>query len=446
MPFTVLSYGLWSPPIMLLLLIGSGFLLSRFGFLRVSRLEGLIRKTLDASGPDAGREGTIPSFDAFATALGGSLGVHNWIGVPLAVALGGPGALFWMTVVAAFGMVILYGEILLGLLYREKNSRGEWVGGPAYTMKKGLGWKWAARLYAVGLILQVGLFTMSQPAMISQHLHRSFGIEGSLIGIVVVLVVAPLLFGGIRRIGRVMKAIIPLLVLAYIITVVCILWSNRAVLPDMLISVLTHALVIPTAPAGAFAGAGIVASMSWGLSRGIHSGGAGMGTASIVHSAAVNRHPPKQAFWGMLAVLIDTFLISNLTGWVVLVTGVWKVIPTHRVTEMLPTAFADAFPSDHAHLLDAVFLTLFALVSLPVFIFYGEKQGEFLFGPRGGHALRFLYLGVILAGSFWGFSSRWPVWDLLLIAIVVPNLLALLALSRKTKEATQAYLAADLET
>src|SRR5699024_1507424 len=250
-------------------------------------------------------QGTITPFQAFSASLGTTAGATNIVGVAVAISLGGPGALFWMWMVALIGMATKYAEIILGLKYREQNEGDEWVGCAVYYIKKGLGWRPLAEAFAFFLMLEVFASTMVQSNSVATQLKSAFGLNQTIVGIVLAIIIGAIVIGGIKRVGSVMDKVVPFMIFTYILaTGIVILWHIDQ-LPLAFGLIFKHAFT-PVSASGGFAGAAIAGALRWGLARGLYSNEAGLGTAPFAHSAAQTDHPSKQAIWGILSVFMDT--------------------------------------------------------------------------------------------------------------------------------------------
>ncbi|MYL60762.1 amino acid carrier protein, partial [Virgibacillus halodenitrificans] len=331
--------------------------------------------------------GTITPFQAFTSALASTAGATNIVGVPVAISLGGPGALFWMWIVALIGMATRYGEIVLGMKYREKNEKGIWVGGPQYYIKKALGWNTVALLFAVFLMLEIIPSVMVQSNSITTQLQGAFNWPVQITGIIIAAIIGIIVFGGIKRIANVTDKLVPFMVLSYLILALIIIIVNIAELPNVLSLIFTHAFT-PISAAGGFAGAGIAQALRWGIARGLYSNEAGMGTGPVAHAAAQTDHPSKQALWGVFSVFIDTIVICTVSGLLVLVTGAWKDVDAANASNMINVAFSNLYGDTFGGVFVAIFLMFFVITTIGILIFFGEKQAEYLTNLKGARVMR----------------------------------------------------------
>lgn len=429
---------LWGMPIIILLIGGGLFLTIRLGFFQFRYMPHILHQTFGKMLSKGSGDGTLTPFQATTSALASTMGAANIVGVPVAIALGGPGAIFWMWLVALIGIGTKYSEVVLGIKYREKNTAGEYVGGPMYYIKKGLGWKKVASVFAFALMIEIIASTMVQSNSIATTIEGSFGLPPLVTGILVAILVALVTFGGIKTIGRVTEKLIPSMVVVYIVTALVVIAFNFTEIPAAFGLIFEYAFQ-PLSAAGGFAGAGVAAAIRWGLARGLYSNEAGIGTAPIAHAAAVNNHPAKQGFWGVFEVIVDTLIVCTMTALVILTTGVWKVIDADNASSMVTEAYSTVFGSTVSGIIISIVLFLFVITTVVVIIYYGEKQAEFLFGSGASRVMRMVYLLAIVVGAVGGLKFVWQFLDLLLAIVVIPNVIAVLFLSGKVREVTKDY-------
>ncbi|GIO25225.1 sodium:alanine symporter family protein [Oceanobacillus sp. J11TS1] len=421
------------------LLILTGIIYTvRLNFFQIRFFPHVIKNTLGTIFDKNRKKGTITPFQAFASGLGTTAGATNIVGVAVAIALGGPGALFWMWMIALIGMITKYAEIVLGLKYREQNKEGEWVGGAMYYIKKGLGWKPLASIFAFFLMLEILASIMVQSNSIATQLNSAFNVNQMIIGVVIVILVGIIVIGGIKRVGKITDKLVPFMILAYIlVTITVIIWHIDQ-LPHVFALIFKHAFT-PMSATGGFAGSTIAGALRWGLARGLYSNEAGMGTAPFTHSAAQTDHPSKQAIWGILSVFMDTIVICSLTGFTVLTTNAWKEVSVNKASSMVDVALSTIM-GGYGSLFVSVFLFLFVITTIMVLVFYGEKQVEYLFGLKAAKISRFVYLISIFIGAIGGLQLIWKFLDLLLAAVTIVNLVPLILLNKEVKEITQDYV------
>lgn len=428
----------WGLPMILLLLGGGIYLTFRLGFIQFRHLPHILKQTFGKIFSKSDGQGTVTPFQATTSALASTMGAANIVGVPVAIALGGPGAIFWMWMVALIGMATKYSEVVLGIHFRHKNEQGEYVGGPMYYIKKGLGWKKVASFFAFALMIEIIASTMVQSNSIATTIEGSFQIPPIWTGVAVVILVSLVAYGGIKTIGKVSEKLIPFMVVIYLIGALIVLFANISEIPEAFVLIFKYAFT-PISATGGFVGAGVAAAIRWGLARGLYSNEAGMGTAPIAHAAAINDHPAKQGFWGVFEVIMDTLVVCTITALVVITSGAWKQVGPDNAADMVTTAFAKIFGANIAGGIVSLTLFLFVITTVVVIIFYGEKQAEYLFGTTFSKIMRFVYIIAILVGAVGGLKFIWQFLDLLLALVIVPNLLAVIFLSKKVRSITDDY-------
>ncbi|WP_438502698.1 alanine/glycine:cation symporter family protein [Alteribacter natronophilus] len=430
---------LWTYILAVVLLGGGIFLTIRLRFFQFRFFGHVLKETVGKIFKKEEQKGTITPFQAFTSALASTAGATNIVGVPVAIALGGPGALFWMWVVALIGMGTKYSEIMLGLKYREENKKGEWVGGPQYYIRKALGWKGVSAGFAFSLMLVIIPSTMVQSNSISTQVEGAFGWNAAFVGIGVMVVVAAIVFGGIKRIGKVTDKLIPFMVLTYVAICSIVILANVQALPGVFELIFVHAFT-PVSAAGGFAGAAFAQALRWGLARGLYSNEAGLGTAPIAHSAAMTDHPSRQSLWGIFSVFVDTIILCTLSGLAVLVTGAWLEVGPDNASSMIDVAFGTVFGSTFGGAFIAVFLMFFVVTTIGILVFYGEKQAEYLFGLGFAKVMRFVYIGAIFVGAIGGLQFVWRFLDLILFFVVIFNIIPVLFLHKEIKAVTDDYV------
>lgn len=447
-----LSAIVWGPFTMALL-AAVGILFSiRFSWFPI-RFPGLIfRKTLGSlfqkNRLGKKREGGISPFQAFSTALAATAGVGNIAGVAGAIAAGGPGAVFWMWVSALFGMSTKYAEIVLASGFRRTLPGGGPTGGPMYYMEDGLGSKALAVLFSVsGCVACIGAGSATQAAELSAGLTvLSDGkISPVLAGAVLAIFVFAVISGGIRRIGKVASLLVPIMVGGYLLVSLGILAANVKALPTVFSVIMKNAFSFRSA-GGGLLGYGISRSMSKGVARGIFSNEAGLGTAPIAYAASCEKSPVEQGFWGIMEVFLDTTVMCTITGLVIVLSGRYE---TGTTGGPLASEAYDAFLAGGGKFVSAS-VVLFALMTVVSWEYYGERCLAYLCGESrtAVGVFRFLYALSAFAGAaasasvFGGIAVLGPIWNLADICdgmMVLPNLIALLLLSKIPVKATREY-------
>ncbi|SEI07668.1 alanine or glycine:cation symporter, AGCS family [Halobacillus karajensis] len=430
---------LWTYPLAILLILGGIFLTFRIKFFQFRFFGHILHQTIGKVFKKSKQTGTITPFQAFTSALASTAGATNIVGVPVAISLGGPGALFWMWVVAMIGMATKYSEILLGMKYREKNEKGIWVGGPQYYIKKALGWKWISTAFAFFLMIELIPSTMVQSNSIATQTEGAFGWPVEITGGVMCVAIAIVVFGGIKRIAKVTDKMVPGMVLIYLGVCFYVIVANFEQIPTVFGLIFTHAFT-PISATGGFAGAAVAQGLRWGIARGLYSNEAGLGTAPIAHAAAKTDHPSRQALWGIFSVFIDTIVICTVSGLTVLVTGAWREVggsdASNMINVAIGTEFGDAFGSSFI----TVFLMFFVITTIGVLVFYGEKQAEYLFSLRAAKIMRVVYIVSVFVGAIGGLQFVWQFLDLILAFVLLANMIPLLFLHKEVAELTDDYV------
>jgi alanine or glycine:cation symporter, AGCS family len=393
--------------------------------------------------PEAGAEGEISPYAALMTALAATVGTGNIAGVATAIALGGPGALFWMWMTALVGMATKYAEVLLAVHYREVDDNGEHVGGPMFAIKNGLGrnWRWLGAAFALfGGLAGFGIGNMVQSNSIAQVATASLGVPAWATGIVLTLLTGFVLLGGIKRIGAVAEKLVPAMCLCYVAAALLVLTLYAAEIPAAFALIIDHAFS-PIAASGGFAGATIMLAMRYGVARGIFSNEAGLGTAGIAQAAGKSSSPAQSGLIGMMGTFIDTIIVCTMTGLVIIVTGVWDSGVSGAA--LTSSAFGTALPGVGQHVL-AVALAVFAYTTILGWAYYGEKCWEYLAGSRVEKPYRLLWTLFVMVGAVTQLDFVWLVADTLNAFMAFPNLVSLVLLSPVVVKVTNDYFAARL--
>ncbi|WP_394243993.1 alanine/glycine:cation symporter family protein [Halopseudomonas laoshanensis] len=429
----------WGPA-MLILLAGTGLYLT-LGLKLTPQRKLIYGFKMLWRGRKSTEEGDISPFNALMTALSATVGTGNIAGVATAVFFGGPGALFWMWVIALVGMATKFCEATLAVHYREKDANGNHVGGPMYYIKNGLGikWKWLGVLFAIfGMLAGFGIGNTIQSNSVADALQSTFGIQPLVTGIVIAVLVALVLIGGIKRIGEVAGKLVPIMAIFYVGGGLIILIMHADRLPEAFSLIFYHAFN-PIAAAGGFAGATIWAAMRFGIARGVFSNEAGLGSAPIAHAAAQTKDPIRQGTVAMLGTFIDTIIICSITGLVIMVTGAWQ--SGENGASMSALAFNEGLPGGWGQYIVSIGLAVFAFTTIIGWSFYGEKCTQFLFGEKSNIPFRVLWILAIPLGTLpiIDLGSLWLVADTLNAMMAIPNLVALLLLSPVVFKLTKDY-------
>lgn len=427
------SGWLWGFPIITLLVVTGVYLTIQLGFFQFRYPLYMLKQTFGSVFKEPKGKGDITPLQALTSALSSTVGAANIIGVPAAIMFGGPGAVFWMWVIAVIGMSIKFSESVLAVHYREKNEAGEYVGGPVYYMTKGLNMKWLGVWFAFALMIELIPSIMVQGNAVSAAVKESFNGNELVTGIATAVIVGLVVFGGIKRIAKVTEIVVPFMALIYVGAGFIIVVMNITELPNVLGLIFSYAFQ-PMAAVGGFAGAAVAETIRWGFARGLYSNEAGLGTSPIAHAAATTDHPVRQGFWAVMGIVIDTLIICSTTAFVVLSSGVWTEDGALDDPAALTTIAFEQYFGFAGSVLVTVSLIFFVLSTIIVIIFYGSRQAEFLFGLRAGFIMKFVYLASIVIGSIGGAQVIWNFLDLALAAILIPNVIAVLLLSGEVKK------------
>lgn len=426
------SGWLWGLPMLIILVGGGLFLTVYLGFFQIRYAPFILKETFGKMFGKSEGEGTISSFQATVSALASTIGASNIVGVPVAIAFGGPGAVLWMWLTALLGSALKFSEIVLGMKYREKNEDGEYVGGPMYYLKKGLKSPLLGGVFAFALMLELGPSIAAQSASVVQT-ATTIGISEVTSGLVVTAIVALVVYGGIQRIAQVTEKLVPFMAGFYILGALTIILVNISNLPSAVAIIFKHALT-PMAATGGFAGATVASSLRWGIARGAYSNESGMGTAPIAHAAAVTDHPVRQALWGIFANIIDTGTICTLTGLAIITSGVWTQADSSQAGKMPAMAFQTLLGQNIGGGVVTISILMFVLSTIIVLVYYGEKQAEYLFGTGFSKMMRLVYIVSIFVGAIGGIEFLYQFLDILLAMVIIPNMIGLILMRKEIKE------------
>ena len=451
-------------PMGLGLLFGTGLLLTvRTGGFQLRRWGYWMRHTLGAILTDrsvtahtAREEQAISQFQSLCTALASTIGTGNIVGVATAIVSGGPGAIFWMWVMALLGMMTSFAENVLGVYYRRKNEKGEWSGGAMYYLTDGLGAKPGCK--AVGRVLAVlfacfcilasfGIGNMSQINSIAGNMNAAFHLPYLATGLALMVVTALIVIGGLKRVAAVTEKLVPLMALFYVAGALIIVVMHAGNIPAALAAIFKGAFNLNAAGGGAL-GYGISQTITWGFKRGAFSNEAGLGSAVMVNSASNVKEPVHQGMWGVFEVFADTIVVCTLTALVILTTGVvdlesGAVLAGVQDNALVGQAFTAAFGSFGPKFI-AVSILLFAYSTTLGWSHYGTKAVEYLFGAGAGTFYRVLFVALMPAGAVMRLDLAWTLSDTFNGLMMLPNLIGVVALSGTVVKITQNYLARKL--
>ncbi len=423
-------------------IIGVGLILSiRTGFIQIRKFPyamkvtfGRIFRKREAS------DGAMTPFQAVCTALAATVGTGNIAGVAGAIAIGGPGAVFWMWISAMLGMCTKFSEVILAVHFRETNEKGELVGGPMYYIKNGLKkhWHWLAYLFsAFGVLTVFGTGNATQVNTITSAVDSALSnfnivsedrlsVINLIIGIVLAVLIALILIGGIKRIGSVTEKLVPFMALIYIILAIGVVIINIHNVPAVIASIFKGAFTPASVTGGAIGS--FFMSMKKGVSRGIFSNEAGLGTGSIAHACADTKKPVKQGFFGIFEVFVDTIVICTLTALVILCSGVPVNYGTAAGAELTISGFTSAYGS-WVSIFTAVAMCCFAFSTIIGWGLYGTRCIEFLLGSKANKPFMFLYALVAIVGATMDLGLMWSIAETFNGLMAIPNLIAVFLLS-----------------
>ena len=356
--------------------------------------------------------------------MASTVGVGNIAGVATAISIGGPGALFWLWVSGVLGMCTKFAEIVIAIHYRETDAAGQFRGGAMYVLRKGLGLPWLGTIFA-GLVslAAFGIGNMVQANSVAASLHASFGVSPGVSGVVLAVLTAAVILGGIKRIGQFTEYLVPFMALFYLGGGLVILARFASEIPAAISLVLSSAFS-GGAATGAFAGSTVMLAMRYGIARGLFSNEAGLGSAPLVHAAARTDHPVRQGLYGIFEVFVDTILVCTTTGLAILVTGVWSGGTTGA--ELAGQAFSTGLPGTWGNIVVTTSLVLFAYSTVIGWSYYGETAIVYLFGTKAALPYKLAWLVFIYLGAVGSLHLVWDIADTLNGLMAVPNLIAVL--------------------
>ncbi|EKM94607.1 MULTISPECIES: alanine/glycine:cation symporter family protein [Stutzerimonas stutzeri group] len=430
----------WGVP-MLVLILGTGlFLMIYLKFMPWLNIPAGFALLWKGRHKDDDESGEISPFQALMTCLAATVGTGNIAGVATAIFLGGPGAVFWMWCTALVGMATKYCEVVLAVHYREKDERGEHVGGPMYAIKNGLGsrWAWMGGAFALfGGLAGFGIGNMVQVNSMADALQGSFGIPDWATGVATMVVTGLVILGGVRRIGKVAEMLVPFMCVGYVVASLTVLVLNYQAIPAAFALIFDHAFN-PAAATGGFAGAAVMAAIRFGVARGIFSNEAGLGTAGIAQAAGTTRCSVRSGLIGMLGTFIDTIIVCSMTALVILTTGVWTSGASGAALSSV--AFETALPGVGQYIL-ALSLVVFSYTTILGWSYYGERCWEYLVGTKSILPFRVLWVVAIPFGAVAQLDFAWLVADTLNGLMAIPNLISLVLLSPVVVKLTREYFA-----
>ena len=429
-------------------------------FFQISHIGHWMKNTIGAIFKDKHVTGhtkdrTISQFQSLCTALAATVGTGNIVGVAGAIAVGGPGAVFWMWLIAFFGMMTNYSENVLGILFRRKDAQGEWHGGAMYYLRDGLGSKkgcktlgtvLAALFSFFCLLASFGIGNMSQVNSIVSNVHTAFGIPTIATGIFLLVAVGAVILGGLKRVANITEKLVPFMVILYLLGTLVIICMHITVIPAIFVSIFKGAFSLKSATGGVV-GAGIATAMKMGFKRGVFSNEAGLGSSVMVHSSSNVKEPVRQGMWGIFEVFADTIVVCTLTALTVLSSGLVD-LDTGMLTaageavgsnSLMSESFRMVFgPAGAAFV--AIAILLFAYSTVLGWSHYGATACRFLLGDKAVIPYRILFCIIVLAGSVMKAQLAWDISDTFNGLMMLPNLVGVLTLSPMVARCTKNYV------
>ena len=396
---------------------------------------------------DPGGAGDVKPFNALMTALSATVGTGNIAGVATAIALGGPGAIFYMWLIALFGMATKYAEAVCAVTYREVDKSGKYVGGPMYYLRNGVGdfapelGKWLGLAFAIfGAVAAFGIGNAVQVNTMAAALVDTFGVPTWLTGVIVAALVGVVVIGGIRRIGEVAGKLVPAMIVLYLGAALLIVVINIAEVPAAIGLIFTHAFT-PAAATGGFAGAAVAAAVRFGVARGVFSNESGLGSAAIAHAAAQTDSPVRQGIVAMLGTFIDTLVVCTVTSLVILTSGAWTMTGADggALTGVVLTSTAFQSTVAGGQFIVTVALAVFAFTTILGWSYYGERCWQYLFSEKSVMVYRALWVLAALTFANVRVDLVWNLADTLNGLMAVPNLVGLLLLAPMVFRVTREY-------
>lgn len=438
---TQINNIVWGTPL-LVLLIGTGIYLTlRLKLLQLFKLPMALKYVFskDIETEDTEAEGDVSSFGALCTALSATIGTGNIVGVATAIKTGGPGALFWMWITAFFGMATKYAEGVLAIKYREIDKNGEMAGGPMYYIKNGLGFNWLAKSFAFFgvLVACLGIGTFGQVKSIADAASISFKIPFIITAIIVTLLVSLVTLGGIKRISKVSEKVVPFMALLYILGVLLVLFFNYKNIPYAF-SIIIKSAFNPQAVLGGGVGITLITVIQRGVSRGVFSNEAGLGSAPIAAAAAKTKSAVKQGLISMTGTFFDTILICTMTGLVIVITGVYQ--SSLEGAAVTTAAFELGLPiSLIGKYIVNIGLIFFAFTTILGWNYYGERCIEYLLGIKSILPYRVVYIILVAIGPFMSLESIFILADIVNGLMVIPNIIGIIGLRNVVIDETKGF-------
>ena len=449
----------WGLP-MLILLVGTGILMTILTkVFQIAHFKHWVRSTIGGIFKDKHvtahtdkDDAQISQFQSLCTALAATIGTGNIAGVAAAILSGGPGAIFWMWIVAFFGMMTNFSENVLGIYYRRRNERNEWCGGAMYYLKYGLGSKKGFGHIGAALAVMFSLFcviasfgigNMSQINSIAVNMNSAFGIPHVFTGALLMALAGLVIVGGLKRIASVTERLVPFMAVIYLVCTMVIIVINFDKAGAVFASIIKGAFGM-RAVGGGIVGSGVAYAMQWGMKRGVFSNEAGLGSSVMVHSSSNVREPVVQGMWGIFEVFADTIIVCSLTAFAVLSSGLVNLDTGEVISDAVSTALvAEAFSTVYGRAgaaFIAIAILFFAFSTVLGWSQYGSKAFEYLFGTRSAKAYQLVFVVFIMVGATMDLTLAWDLSDTFNGMMAIPNLIGVIALSGTVMKITQNYV------
>ncbi len=422
---------IWGAPMLIIYLLAGAVFSVKLKFGQITRLGEVFKRTLFSKEKGKTDNKNLSPLQTLTSALATTLGTGNIVAVGSAVAIGGAGAVFWMLVSAFLGMATCYGENVLGMKYRQRREDGSWFGGAFHYISAAFGSVKAGKLYAFFcLAASIGIGNMTQINAMSGSLNSAFGIPTFVSGLVAAVLLLWLIFGGVKLFGRVTEKVIPIISLIYVLGCFGVIFINISNLPQAFLRIFKEAFDF-RAVSGGFFGSAMMAGMSWGVRRGIFSNEAGLGSSVMLNSATSSEDEEKQGLWAMLQVFFDTIVMCTLTAVTLLVTGADKIAEDGISNAVY--AFQCVF-GDFSSGFVAIAITVFAVTTAAGWSVYGSNSLEYLTGGKGKSVFLVIFAAATVVGATMKIELVWQLSDLLNGLMAIPNLPAMLILSREVRD------------
>ena len=448
-----LNNFIWGPVMLAAFLIVGLMFTIRTGFFQISKFKYWIEVTFlqlfkNKKVLRTDDKHSISQFQSLCTALAATIGTGNIAGVATAIAAGGPGAVFWMWLSAFLGMMTNYAENTLGIKYRYKNEKGAWMGGAMVYIERGLGWKWLAVIFSIFCgLASFGIGNMTQANSIAHGLNDSFHIPPIATAIILMIMVSLVIIGGIKRIASVTEKIVPFMAIFYIVGGLVVIFCNASAIPAAFGAIFREAFNFRAAGGGVL-GYGIALAARKGISRGVFSNEAGLGSSVMVHSASDVKEPVVQGMWGIFEVFADTLIVCTITALTILTSGVYDMslyldniangVENVSGTALTSSAFSSVIPFGGPFV--AICIMLFAFSTLLGWSYYGERAIEYLFGIKAIFPYKVIFVLMILFGCTAELNLVWDISDTLNGFMAVPNLIAITLLSGQVVKMTKDFI------